>query len=399
LISGMRKQAGTIVAVIAGVLALGMVIPMLFAGSNANAGSARLTVAKVNSVKVSALDLALEFQQAYSRRVQYGGLKPEDIEELRSDALDALIEDALILDAAKKAGYVANQVVVDSAYEADKAYFSDEREFVSALANWGFTKKSYKEYLGRQQIIGSYPSVAKPVEVTEEEIKEEFDKIAVTQPNLDYEESKENIEQLIRYRKEAANRQELVDELRKDAKITIYDPRVLAYRAMVEGDYDEAVKQYRKAIKQTPQDPYLQISLGKALAAAGKAKDSEKAFESALKLGPDEPFVLIARADNLRESGQKDRARELYKKASDLAGEDATFSPIVHGLIRDAYKEMGMDDDAAREEEMIAEIEAASRARWEAQLKEALEAAKEAKDADDAGEQVESTGESVSVEE
>jgi len=60
---------------------------------------------------------------------------------------------------------------------------------------------------------------------------------------------------------------------------------------------------------------------------------------------------------------------------------------------------MGMDDDAAREEEMIAEIEAASRARWEAQLKEALEAAKEAKDADDAGEQVESTGESVSVEE
>ncbi len=133
----MRKQAGTIVAVSSGCFSAWDGNSHAFAGSNANAGSARLTVAKVNSVKVSALDLALEFQQAYSRRVQYGGLKPEDIEELRSDALDALIEDALILDAAKKAGYVANQVVVDSAYEADKAYFQTNGNSCQLVANWG----------------------------------------------------------------------------------------------------------------------------------------------------------------------------------------------------------------------------------------------------------------------
>ncbi|MDD3598985.1 MAG: SurA N-terminal domain-containing protein [Bacillota bacterium] len=407
MISGMRKRAGTIVAVIAGIVALGMIIPMLFAGSNANTAAARLTVAKVNSVKVTALDLALEFQQAYSRRVQSGGITPDDIEVLRSEAMDTVIEDALILDAAKEAGYVANQIMVDSAFEADKSYFSDEREFISALSNWGFTAKSYKEYLGRRQIIGSYPNVAAPVEVTDEEIQAEFDKVAATQPDLEYDDARDDIEQLIRYRKELANRETFIKDLREDAKIRLYDPRVLAYRAMADGDYDEAVKHYRKAIKQSPQDPYLQISLGKALAAAGKARDSQTAFESALKMAPEEPFVLIAQADNLRESGDTERARDLYQKASDLAGQDLTFSPIVHGLIRDAYTEMGMDDEAAQEEEKIAGIQEAARARWEEQLREALEAARAEKDADegdaadDSGEvddQPESAEDSTSVE-
>lgn len=408
MISGMRKRAGTIVAVIAGILALGMIIPMLFAGSNTNTAAARLTVAKVNAVKVTALDLALEFQQAYSRRVQSGGITPDDIELLRSEAMDTVIEGALILDAANKAGYVANQAVVNSAYEADKSYFSDEREFISALSNWGFTAKSYKEYLGRQQVIGSYPNVALPVEVTEEEIQARFDEVASTQPDLEYDDAKDNIEQLVRYSKEIANRANLIEELREDAKIRIYDPRVLAYRAMADGDYDEAVKQYRKAIKQSPQDPYLQISLGKALAGAGKARDSQTAFESALKMAPEEPFVLIAQADSLRESGETERAHDLYKKASDLAGEDITFSPIVHGLIRDAYTQMGMDDEAASEEEKIAEIQEAAQARWEEQLREALEEAKAAREAeegdvaddlDDAEGQLEPVDESPSVEE
>lgn len=283
----MRKRAGTVVAVIAGIVALGMIIPMLFAGSNANTAAARLAVAKVNAVKVTALDLALEFQQAYSRRIQSGGITPDDIETLRSESMDSVIEGALILDAANKAGYVANQTVVESAYEADKSYFSDEREFISALSNWGFTAKSYKEYLSRQQVIGSYPNVANPVEVTDEEIQAKFDEVASAQPDLEYDDAKDNIEQLIRHSKEIANRQTLIEELREDAKIRIYDPRVLAYRAMVDGDYDEAVKQYKKAIKQSPQDPYLQISLGKALAAAGKARDSQTAFESAIKMAPD----------------------------------------------------------------------------------------------------------------
>ncbi|MDD4792739.1 MAG: SurA N-terminal domain-containing protein [Firmicutes bacterium] len=408
MISGMRKRAGTIVAVIAGIVALGMIIPMLFAGSNVNTAAARLAVAKVNAVKVTALDLALEFQQAYSRRIQSGGITPDDIEVLRSEAMDSVIEGALILDAANKAGYVANQTVVNSAYEADKSYFSDEREFISALSNWGFTAKSYKEYLSRQQVIGSYPNVANPVEVTDEEIQAKFDEVASTQPDLEYDDAKDNIEQLIRYSKEIANRQTLIEELREDAKIRIYDPRVLAYRAMVDGDYDEAVKQYKKAIKQSPQDPYLQTSLGKALAAAGKARDSQTAFESAIKMAPEEPFVLIAQADNLRKSGDTEGARDLYGKASDLAGQDITFSPIVHGLVRDAYTEMGMDDEAAREEEKIAEIQEAARARWEEQLREALEEAKAAKEAeegdvvdnpDEADVELESAAESPSVEE
>ena len=176
----MRKRAGTIVAVIAGIVALGMIIPMLFAGSNANTAAARLTVAKVNSVKVTALDLALEFQQAYSRRVQSGGITPDDIEVLRSEAMDTVIEDALILDAAKEAGYVANQIMVDSAFEADKSYFSDERSS-SCIVQLGIHCKSYKGP-GPTADHWELSKCSCPVEVTDEEIQAEFDKVARHSP-------------------------------------------------------------------------------------------------------------------------------------------------------------------------------------------------------------------------
>ena len=370
MISGMRKRMGVFVAVIAGLLALGMIIPMLFSGTSPGGAAARLTVAKVNRERVSALDLSREFYRLYYYRTSFGGLKAEDLDALRSQALDGLVEQAIILDAAKSAGLKPDQSQVEAAYQAELAYFKNEQEFIQAMAGWAYTPKTYKQELGRRQLIDKYPLYAKPVEVTEDDVNAEFERAQKTNPKLVLDETRESIEKLVRARKEKEARDSLLAELREKAKVKIIDSQVLAYRAMQEGKFDEAVKLYRKAIKQSPEDPYLQVSLGRALAAAGKGDDSKAAFEKAVKLRADDRFILIAQADSLKEAGDTDAAADVYRHAAQVAGEDI----FAHSLILEALEEMGLEDDAKAQQAKIDALQKALIERYEAQQKAAEDA-------------------------
>jgi len=386
LISGMRKRMGVFVAVIAGLLALGMIIPMLFTGTSPGGAAARLTVAKVNRERVSALDLSREFYRLYYYRTSFGGLKAEDLDALRSQALDSLIEQAIILDAAKSAGFKPNQEQVEEAYKAELAYFKNEQEFIKAMSGWAYTPKTYKQELGKRQLVDKYPLYAKPVEVTEDDVNAEFERAQKTNPKLTLDEARESIEKVVRARKEKEARDSLLSELREKAKINIVDPQVQAYRAMQDEKFDEAVKLYRKAIKQSPEDPYLQVSLGRALAAAGKGDDSKAAFEKAVKLRSGDQFILIAQADSLKEAGDTDAAAEAYKHAAEVAGEDM----FAHGLILEAFEEMGLTEDAQAQRDKIDALQKALIERYQAQQKaaEAAESEPEAaepNDAEDAG--------------
>jgi len=101
--------------------------------------------------------------------------------------------------------------------------------------------------------------------------------------------------------------------------------------------------------------------------------------------------------------GEFDEAIECLKKAVELEPDNQRY---VLDLGKH-FAMLGMDDEAAQEEEKIAGIQEAARARWEEQLREALEAARAEKDADegdaadDSGEvddQPESAEDSTSVE-
>lgn len=376
MISGMRKRMGAFVAVIAGLLALGLVIPMLFSGSGPGGAAARLTVAKVNRERVSALDLSREFYRAYYYRTSFGGLKAEDLDALRAQALDSLVEQAIILDAAKSAGLKPNQDEVEAAYRAELAYFKNEQEFTQAMASWAYTPKTYKQELGERQLIEKYPLYVKPVEVTEDEVNAEFERAQKTNPDLVLDEARESIEKLVRARKEKEARDELIAELRDKAQIKITDPQVLAYRAMQEENYDEAVKLYKKAIKQSPEDPYLQVSLGRALAAAGRGEDSKAAFEKAVKLRADDRFILIAQADSLRQAGEDDAAADAYRQAAEVAGDDI----FALGLIRDAFEDMGLEEDAQAQAAKIQGLQKAMLERYQAQQEAAAENSDEGAD-------------------
>ena len=277
--------------------------------------------------------------------------------------MDSLIEQAVILDAAKSAGLKPDQDQVEAAYKAELAYFKNEQEFIQAMAGWAYTPKTYKEELGKRQLIDKYPLYAKPVEVTEDDVNAEFERAQKTNPKLTLDEARESIEKLVRARKEKEARDSLLAELHEKAKIKITDSQVLAYRAMQDEKFDEAVKLYRKAIKQSPEDPYLQVALGRALAAAGKGDDSKAAFEKAVKLRADDRFILIAQADSLKDAGETDAAAEVYRRAAEVAGEDL----FAHSLILDAFEEMGLEEDVQAQTERIDALQKALIERYQSQ--------------------------------
>lgn len=350
----MRKRSGTVVAVIAGLLALGMIIPMFMSKSNPGGEAAGITVAKVNRERVTALDVNREFTRLYYERAMFTGLRPEDFDGLRSEALDKLIDDALVLDAAKKADMASVQSLVDSEYNSERSTFDDENEWVNALARWGYSIKTYKQEIAKRQIIGAYPAVAYPYEVTEEEIQAEFDRTAKSNPGLTIDSARETIERALRYRKDKEARDKVIAAARETAKITILDPAILGHRAYVAGDYEESAKQYRRAAKQSPADAYVQVSLARAFIAMDKDKDAEAAFAKAEKLSQTDPYVRLAKGDMMKGKGDNEAAAAAYGSALKLADKDG----YVLNQVLQGYKALGMDDRASEVQSMIEALRA-----------------------------------------
>lgn len=380
---GMRKRMGTFVAVIAGLLAVGMIVPMFLERSSGSAQGSGLTVAKVDGRRITELELSREFAWQYYERMAFGGLRPDQLDSIRSTVMDKLIDDAAILNAAKKANYAPDQAAVDSQVKSDRANFENDSDWVSALSRWGFTTASYSKWVADRQMVEGFPRQAVgAVEATEDEIKAEFERMQKSQPKLVLDEVRTNLDKMIRLRKEKELRDKYLSDLRAQAKVKIYDSRVLAYRAMEAKEYDEAVKQYRKAAKLQPGDPYLQVALGRALALQGKAKDSVAAFEKATKIVPTDPYVVIAQADANRDAGDADQAVELYKRASELADKDV----FAHALIADGYRKMDRADDASAEDALMADIQLAQKEAAQKALDEA-KAEAEKKAANDASAQ------------
>jgi hypothetical protein len=98
-----------------------------------------------------------------------------------------------------------------------------------------------------------------------------------------------------------------------------------------------------------------------------------------VKLRADDRFILIAQADSLKEAGDTDAAADVYRHAAEVAGEDI----FAHGLILEAFEQMGLEEDVQAQKAKIDALQKALIERYEAQQK-AAEDAQAAEDAEDA---------------
>ncbi len=141
------------------------------------------TVATVNGQRIAKADLDLRVTEV-SKQYQSYGIEPtkEDLADIRQDALDQLVVEVLLLQAAQAFGLSISDEDVEGQYQIITSSYENEEQFVTLLRDYGYTPKTFKARLADQMVIQLFidkhiSESINPDElaVTDAEIRERFD--------------------------------------------------------------------------------------------------------------------------------------------------------------------------------------------------------------------------------
>ena len=100
-----------------------------------------------------------------------------------------------------------------------------------------------------------------------------------------------------------------------------------------QGKLDEAIKEYREAIRLNPDDPYVHGNLGIVLSEQGKLDEAIKEYREAIRLNPDDPIDHNNLGEVLLNKGQLDEAIKEYREAIRLKPDQAEFHSNLGELL------------------------------------------------------------------
>ena len=133
-----------------------------------------ILVASVNGTGIPQERLERGFEEDLRQRKMHllQIRNPERLKEMRRAVLDNLIEQELFWQEAQKAGTIATQAEVESAYAGTKAQFKSAEAFEQRIRVEGYTPETYRELVKRQVSASKYASgvAAKAAAVTDAEV-------------------------------------------------------------------------------------------------------------------------------------------------------------------------------------------------------------------------------------
>jgi Flp pilus assembly protein TadD len=135
---------------------------------------------------------------------------------------------------------------------------------------------------------------------------------------------------------------------------------VLAGRAGVEVESDDAVEYLRRATELAPENAAAWHHLGEALAAEGAMDDAEAAFRRAVELDPDDQLALTHLGHTALAGGRRDEGVGYLARAADLAHAVSTASISLVEM----YRSFGQYEDALVQARFIAEADPDDRLAW-----------------------------------
>jgi tetratricopeptide (TPR) repeat protein len=138
------------------------------------------------------------------------------------------------------------------------------------------------------------------------------------------------------------------------------DLLVLAGRAGVELDAEEAVGYLRRATELGPENASAWHHLGEALAAEGAMEEAEAAFRRAVELDPDDQLDMTHLGHTALAAGRRDEGVGYLARAADIAhaASSASISLV------DMYRSMGQYEDALTQARRVAEATPEDRIAW-----------------------------------
>lgn len=164
----------------------------------------------------------------------------------------------------------------------------------------------------------------------------------------------------MRQRRASEHWSRMMEELRKNARVEIYDPELQAIQAFREGDREKAKKLYREALRIARENPesrqhslfpdVLHYELARLYLGDGKMKEAEREIREALKYSNDNDLHLeLGRV--LMHQGKKEAA---LKELQGVARSSPT--PNQRNLLAQYFEQLGRKD-LAEEQRKLAEKE------------------------------------------
>jgi len=111
------------------------------------------------------------------------------------------------------------------------------------------------------------------------------------------------------------------------------------------GAREEAEKEYQAALALNPSDEKTESALGELAALRGDQKEAAERYESALKLQPNDPDAMLGLAKTFTTMNQPGKALPLLEQAVKLDPTNA----VAHFRLSSLYRKMGRADDANHE--------------------------------------------------
>lgn len=178
------------------------------------------TAATVNGEKISQSQLEARMMQTQQ---SLGTSTDVSEEEMQTQALNSLINEALIMQEAENQGVTVSDEEVNNSYQTIEDRFDDESQFQQTLDEQGLTKEDLKENIRRELMTQKYLQNninQEEVSVADEEIQQTYDQLSSQREGVPpLEEIKPQLKQQLQSQKQNQLIQQLIEQLRNNTDI------------------------------------------------------------------------------------------------------------------------------------------------------------------------------------
>jgi tetratricopeptide (TPR) repeat protein len=129
----------------------------------------------------------------------------------------------------------------------------------------------------------------------------------------------------------------------------------LAITLQLAGEQDEAIAEAQKALAETPNNPKIYITIGRAYLAKGDFNEAAKAFTHATQIHPDVDVLYSLAVSWLssKDPDARQRADSVFAEMRAMAGDSGS----LHVLIGRAYRDAGVMPDAVQQFKRAIELD------------------------------------------
>jgi len=193
---------------------------------NAFGGVKEIAVASVNDYTItqSMFDEFYLQQEAVFKSQGLDVNNPEQVSQAKQQALDTLINQSLLMQAAAEEGVLVTAEQVQGEYDSVYNQFDTDADFQAALVENNLTSEQFRNNILTQLTIQQYlaPHVNQDVTVNDEEVQELYDQYKQQGSNIpSLEEARAQLEGQIQQQKIDSQVSAIIDNLKQSAEIEI----------------------------------------------------------------------------------------------------------------------------------------------------------------------------------